>query len=105
MERSSNNSSSSGDSVDLDLSDSSSTCEEIDTNIQLGTQPYLFEPEADIDEEATTGHSPSDDKIRHSDNSFFSSKRRAWSPSDVTSVQTPKRGISKNRSGVKLCFP
>jgi len=55
MERSSNNSSSSGDSVDLDLSDSSSTFEEIDTNIQLGTQPYLFEPEADIDEEATSG--------------------------------------------------
>ena len=55
MERSSNNSSSSGDSIDLDLSDSSSTFEEIDTNIQLGTQPYLFEPEADIDEEATSG--------------------------------------------------
>ena len=54
-ERNSNNSSSSGDSVDLDLSDSSSTFEEIDTNIQLGTQPYLFEPEADIDEEATSG--------------------------------------------------
>ena len=55
MERSSNNSSSSGDSIDLDLSDSSSTFEEIDTNIQLSTQPYLFEPEADIDEEATSG--------------------------------------------------
>ena len=55
MERSSNNSSSSGDSIDLDLSAGSSTFEEIDTNIQLGTQPYLFEPEADIDEEATSG--------------------------------------------------
>jgi len=101
MERSSNNSSSSGDSIDLDLSAGSSTFEEIDTNVQLGTQPYLFEPEADIDEEATTGHSPSE----VGDNSIFSSKRRACPPSDVTSVQTPKRGISKNRSGVKLCFP
>ena len=41
---------SSGDSIDLDLTAGSSTFEEMDTNIQLGTQPYLFEPEADIDE-------------------------------------------------------
>ena len=50
MELSSKNSSASGDSIDLDLSAGSSTFEEMDTNIQLGTQPYLFEPEADIDE-------------------------------------------------------
>jgi len=50
MERSSKNSSASGDSIDLDLSVGSSTFQEMDTNIQLGTQLYLFEPEADIDE-------------------------------------------------------
>ena len=50
MERSSDNSCSRGDSIDIDLSAGSSTFEEMDTNIQLGTQPYLFEPEADIDE-------------------------------------------------------
>lgn len=59
MEERSNNSCSSEGSIDLDLSAGSSIFEGIDSNIQLGTQPYLFEPEADIDEEATTGNSPS----------------------------------------------
>ncbi|XP_061190961.1 uncharacterized protein LOC133199103 [Saccostrea echinata] len=58
MERSCNNSRSSDDSIDLDLSAGSSTFEDIDRDVQFGTQPYLFEPEVDIDEEANAGDSP-----------------------------------------------
>lgn len=48
----------SSESLDLMMEAGSSSFEEMEDNVPLGTQPYLFEPEASSDEEINQQSSP-----------------------------------------------